>query len=231
MSFTVDLTMNASMDTSETTAGNSHDSLVDEPMEDTTNFGDEERGLVPLSFRSSRAGSSSPVGDTELQTRPHSIASSTGNFIKRKTSQLFEAVTSTSSTANKPLTPKLAGLVESYVNSDIAASIQQESDELRRETARSAGGRGRIGRGNELRDVTLETTLLRGRKRASWGTQFRILSGRAFKNLYRDPALLAAHYLSSIALACECCPVLIVDRLFICSRSSVICGLFFHNVT
>ena len=55
----------------------------------------------------------------------------------------------------------------------------------------------------ELRDIVMESTLLRGRRRASWGTQFRILSGRAFKNLYRDPALLAAHYLSSIALACR----------------------------
>ena len=60
------------------------------------------------------------------------------------------------------------------------------------------------GNGNgELRDVAVESTLLKGRKRASWMTQFKILSGRAFKNLYRDPALLAAHYLSSIALACE----------------------------
>jgi len=46
---------------------------------------------------------------------------------------------------------------------------------------------------------------------ARWATQFRILRGRAFKNIYQDPALLAAHYLSSIALA-------------------LICGLFFHNV-
>lgn len=223
--------MNASMDTGDTSAGNSRDSLVDEPTEDTTNLGDEERGLVPLSVRSSRAGSSSPVGDTELQTRPTSIASSTGNFLKRKTSQLFEAVTSTSSTANKPLSPKLAGLVESYVNSDIAAGIRQESEELRRETTRSAGGRGSVGRGNELRDVALETTLLRGRKRASWGTQFRILSGRAFKNLYRDPALLAAHYLSSIALACGCSCFFVSGHLNHVSPFLVICGLFFHNVT
>jgi hypothetical protein len=56
---------------------------------------------------------------------------------------------------------------------------------------------------NELPDVVLETSILRGRKGASWGTQFRILSRRAFKNLYhdRDPALLAAHYLSAIGLA------------------------------
>lgn len=191
--------MNASMDTS---AVDSREDLADESAEDTTNLGDEERGLLPLSVRS-RTSNSSPADDTELQTRPNSIVS-TGNFIKHKTSQLFEAVTSTSSTANKPLTPKLAGLVEAYVNSDIAASIKQESEELQRETERSAGGRGVIGRGNEMRDVAVETTLLRGRKRASWGTQFRILSGRAFKNLYRDPALLAAHYLSSIALAREC---------------------------
>jgi hypothetical protein len=65
---------------------------------------------------------------------------------------------------------------------------------------------------NELPDVVLETSMLRGRKRASWGTQFRILSGRAFKNLYRDPALLTTHYLSAVGLA-------------------VICGLFYHDVT
>lgn len=57
---------------------------------------------------------------------------------------------------------------------------------------------------DETRDVALESGLLRGRKRATWATQFSILSGRAFKNLYRDPALLTAHYMGSVALACEC---------------------------
>ena len=56
---------------------------------------------------------------------------------------------------------------------------------------------------NQQPDVALENSLTKGRKRATWGTQFRILSGRAFKNLYRDPALLAAHYNSSIVVACE----------------------------
>jgi len=42
-----------------------------------------------------------------------------------------------------------------------------------------------------------------GRQRATWLTQFRILSGRAFKNLYRDPALLATHYISAIIIAGE----------------------------
>jgi hypothetical protein len=66
--------------------------------------------------------------------------------------------------------------------------------------------KGRYGRGRRTYRDVAEVSELRGRKRASWSTQFRILSGRAFKNLYRDPALLAAHYLSSIALACESFP-------------------------
>lgn len=89
--------------------------------------------------------------------------------------------------------------------------------------------------------MAIETALLRGRKRASYATQFRILSGRAFKNLYRDPALLAAHYLSSVGLACEFgflsvffplvrfgCDGELMDA---CTLYIVICGLFFHNVT
>jgi hypothetical protein len=56
-----------------------------------------------------------------------------------------------------------------------------------------------LGPVNDLRDVALdsETLVLWGRKHASGGTQF---SGNFFKNLNRNPALLAAHYSSSIAL-------------------------------
>lgn len=45
---------------------------------------------------------------------------------------------------------------------------------------------------------------IRGYQRASWWTQFRILSGRAFKNLYRNPILLLTHYAVSIVLALVC---------------------------
>ncbi|KAH9030548.1 hypothetical protein EDB84DRAFT_1494016 [Lactarius hengduanensis] len=51
-----------------------------------------------------------------------------------------------------------------------------------------------------------EARCLRGRKRAT------ILSGRAFKNMYRDPALLTFQYSASIAAA-------------------LLCGLFYHNVS
>jgi hypothetical protein len=53
------------------------------------------------------------------------------------------------------------------------------------------------------RDVETESAALRGYKRASWWTQFTILSGRAFKNLYRNPMLLLTHYAVSIVLARE----------------------------
>ena len=104
--------------------------------------------------------------------------------------------------AGTPLAPALVFLVDAYATSDIAAGIKDHGDQLRREVVRTDNGDATGGAvSNELPDVVFETSILRGRKGASWGTQFRILSGRAFKNLYRDPALLAAHYLAAIGLA------------------------------
>lgn len=184
------------------------------PAEDTTNLGDEERGLtrpphsdpaVPA-ITHSRASptleENTDHDDTGARNRPNSISSSASNFIKRKTSQLLEAVTSSSQkSGDVAIAPRLSALVDAYRESGIAAGIRTEGEELRAERERQVQGQGVVG--NELPDIALETSLLRGRKRASMGTQFRILSGRAFKNLYRNPALLAAHYLSSIALASE----------------------------
>ena len=211
----VDLTMRASA----VPRHNETQSINISPtLEDHTNLGDEERGLlvphaVPLSVRSIL--SNSPDDDTELQpTRPTSAtsSSSSANYVKRKTSQIYEAVVSNgvvnivggrkTDATGTPLAPDLVVLVDAYATSDIAAGIKAYGDQLRREVVRADNGDATGGAvSNELPDVVLETSILRGRKGASWGTQFRILSGRAFKNLYRDPALLAAHYLSAIGLA------------------------------
>jgi len=178
---------------------------------DSTNFQDEERGLnhpVPLSVRSSsndQSTSTAVGGDTEL--RPTSLIGA-GGFLKKKASQLLDAVSLNSHKGDNAITaPRLSALVDAYAASGIAAGIKSEIEEI--QNVSSETGNGNTG---ETRDVAVETSLVRGRKRASWGMQFRILSGRAFKNLYRDPALLAAHYISSIALA-------------------LLCGLFYHNVT
>lgn len=206
--------MHASLDSSENSDSASHESIEDEssPVERSTNLGEEELGLRTVRTpRPSNSRNPSPDGATELRTRANSMASSTGRYLRHKTSQLLEAVTSSASGANKPISAKLAALVNAFVVSEIAKGLRTETEELRRQSTLSdngqagteAGGRGQT-RNCALRDVALETTLLRGRKRASYATQFRILSGRAFKNLYRDPALLTAHYVSSIVLACKC---------------------------
>lgn len=178
---------------------------------------DEERALL----------SGSPnLDETELQTRiPSSGRMSISSTIKRKTSQLIDAVRNGGSgPASHDLPEKLAELVIAYENSSTARRMQAEIEAVRsanspvppsgnsstpREVSAPSNGTisdngARVGM-IEMRDVAGETGLLRGRRSASWATQFRILSGRAFKNLYRDPALLTAHYLGSIALACECC--------------------------
>lgn len=65
---------------------------------------------------------------------------------------------------------------------------------------------------DQMRDVAEESDVLKGRQRARWTTQFRILSGRAFKNLYRDPVLLTAHYAASIIIAGEPSPMVTPRR-------------------
>ena len=198
---------------SSRSTGNATPNPVEVPSSNSSNLGDPERGLPRaqtgvLSVRSIVAGVPSEEA-TEMQ--PTSSGSSTTNFLRHKTSQIFDAVMSNSQNRSQesPIAPALANLVDAYANSTIAAEIKTECEELR---AAAATGNGHGSVSNELPDVALETSILRGRKRASYGTQFRILSGRAFKNLYRDPALLTAHYASAITLA-------------------VICGLFYHNVT
>ncbi|KAF6759705.1 ATP-dependent permease [Ephemerocybe angulata] len=158
---------------------------------------DEERGLlvpktVPISVRSVVSTTLDGNSSATKVPAPESVTSASSNFtnIKQRAADLLNAVT------------PLDTLVEVYRASEIAKGIKEETKAL-------VNG-GNVS--NEPVDAVLETSLLRGRKRASWGTQFTILSGRVFRNLYRGPALLAAHYLSAIGLA-------------------LICSLFVHNVT
>ena len=92
--------------------------------------------------------------------------------------------------------PHVAALVDAYAASEITTAIRADIRSTAQPTQGPEGS-------EELPDVTVESELLRGRKRATWATQFRILSGRAFKNMYRDPALLTFQYSASIAAARE----------------------------
>ena len=166
-------------------------------LNEPSNLADEERGLLEHQSRVTRSTQSSNEGtqvveETEMRSRANSIMTDTSGFVKRKTSQLFNAIRGGRREVPS-LSPKLAAIIEAYTASDIAVGIHAEIDALSNRDPEA-----------ELPNVAEEVHLLRGRRGANWLMQFRILSGRAFKNMYRDPALLAAHYLSSIALAREC---------------------------
>jgi hypothetical protein len=164
---------------------------------------DEERAL-PAPRRETHVLSSgqSPdlVDETELQVRRNGDGNGVSEgFLQRKTSQLLEVISLSTAHGSDPgplLMPHVAGLVDGYAASEIATAIRAE---IRSVAQPAQGPEG----SEELPDVTVESELLRGRKRATWATQFSILSGRAFKNMYRDPALLTFQYSASIAAARE----------------------------
>lgn len=176
-------------------------SLDSPPTEDVRPESENDQRDEERAFGSSSATPFSlPLGgrqasgsdETELQTRSNTSVGTSTNFIKRKTSQLLEAISPASRAhVDAPLPQKLAALVDAFRGSDIATDLQQEIRDAETHANQQQA----------LPDVALENSLTRGRQRASWATQFTILSGRAFKNLYRDPALLAAHYLSAIIVA------------------------------
>ncbi|KAF9507174.1 hypothetical protein BS47DRAFT_1373972 [Hydnum rufescens UP504] len=186
-----------------------------EVSDDGRHFVDEEQAL-PRTHSQVNADLDVP----RSRTRPSSIADSisavtknvgngAGNYIKRKTSQLLDAISSGSTKGNggSTMSPQLAALVQAYYDSDIASAIREDINVIKQRPEHTGEPEA-----TQTRDITEESSNLRGRRRASYATQFRILSGRAFKNLYRNPALLSAHYISSIAIA-------------------VICGFLFQNVT
>ena len=205
--FAVDMTMQASVEPP------TPDSLpVEPPSDEHTNVRDEERafgssaGANGTSYLSSAGQSTTAADETEIQTRASTTSagggSTTSNFVKRKTSQMLEAIRAQPK-PDAPLPPRLVALVDAYSRSELAGALRAEIESVEAEQPTgvldAANGEGN----GELPDIALENSLTRGRKRASWATQFRILSGRAFKNLYRDPALLTAHYISSVVVARE----------------------------
>lgn len=160
---------------------------------------DEEQGIRPSSSTPRRQLSRSLLGsnghdepETELRTRDTSVVETAAGSIKRKTSQLLEVISSSSVRADRPMSTQLATLVQAYAESDVATAIRAE-----------AAAASHVEGDSDALNLSIASLASKTRRRASYGTQFTILSGRAFKNLYRNPALLAAHYISSIVIARE----------------------------
>lgn len=167
---------------------------TNEVVLDDNTYADEERGVglqtAPIHRHPPITGNGENAATDGVESPPPTVSSGTANspgqYLKHKTSQLLQAVSGPSKFVAS-LSPELTILVDKYAKSNIADSLSREIEGLI----------------NNIGNAPMGATLnpLRGRQRASWITQFRILSGRAFKNLYRDPALLAAHYASSIIMA------------------------------
>ena len=130
---------------------------------------------------------------TELRTRPNSLIEETSGSLRRKTSRLAEGLRSAfingASSDEVPMprlsSARLAKLVESFADSDIAKASQGGDEDA------------------ALPDIERQNRMHKSFKKASLWTQFTILSGRAFKNLYRDPILMFSHFGLAIGLACK----------------------------
>jgi hypothetical protein len=126
------------------------------------------------------------------------------NFFSQGTDFIKQALGASSSgsshaeAANAHPVANLETLIQAYRQSDIAKHVAEDIASVT--AANNTAGNGQTANG-ALRDVAEESGALRGRRAASMLTQFRILSGRAFKNLYRNPALLTAHYAGAIIIA------------------------------
>ncbi|KAI5476299.1 ABC transporter [Pseudohyphozyma bogoriensis] len=123
--------------------------------------------------------------ETELATRPNSAVEGPGSPFGR-----FFGNNSTPATP-PALTPRIAALVEAYVGSD---AKRKTEDEIRAATTSATANGHADG----------EPVVLRSYRRAGWWSQFVILSGRSFKNLYRNPMLMLSHYAVSVIVAVIC---------------------------
>ncbi|CAG8596413.1 4749_t:CDS:10 [Funneliformis mosseae] len=91
------------------------------------------------------------------------------------------------------MTDHLRMLIMSYNRSMIALGIK---DEINRAITNEQN--------QPLLTTDGEYPTVSSHLRASWFTQFRILSDRTFKNLYRNPMLMLTHYCTSVYLALLC---------------------------
>jgi len=86
---------------------------------------------------------------------------------------------------------ELDTLISTYKESDVFSSVHDEIQNVSEQLDGDA-------------EHSLGSGPVRGFKRIGWWSQFSILSSRTWKNLYRNPMLLLAHYVVAIVLALLC---------------------------
>ncbi|GAA98720.1 hypothetical protein E5Q_05408, partial [Mixia osmundae IAM 14324] len=95
--------------------------------------------------------------------------------------------------------PRVQELVDTFSASHMATAFREELSTFQNAISSTLA----IADGSALRDLEIDSEV-RGYRKAGLWTQFTILSGRAFKNLYRNPMLMLSHYVLSVVLALVC---------------------------
>lgn len=149
---------------------------------DATMYANEQGGTRSLQLPHPRE--SKP----QLSTRSGPYAGKFGSWSSGKSLPFLR---SKEPSVSAKMAPQLSRLVEAFANSQIAFDLAE--DLIATSTSAQANGQ-----------LTSEPIVLSHIARASWWTQFTILSGRAFKNLYRNPMLMLGHYVVSALLALMC---------------------------
>jgi len=137
--------------------------------------------LIDLTSHKRQQEAHLSIADEELATSQHA-ALPNDNGIRMKNQ---------SEPAEGTISDRLQTLVKAYDESSVANDIKYG--------IASAAASSQSNGGHDTAPEPLSSY-----KRASWWTQFRILSGRAFKNLYRNPMLMLSHYVVSLVLALFC---------------------------
>lgn len=126
------------------------------------------------------------------------------------------AQSNSSPNARPGMTSEFAVLLDSYLRSpvykaimaDINQSIALNYSNTNSQTIARSRSIGRPSHAEEIRERmnrSMESLFTTSKSnRASWWTQFKILSGRTLKNLVRNPNLLLTHYVISVLVALIC---------------------------
>ncbi|KAH8925218.1 hypothetical protein BT69DRAFT_1279899 [Atractiella rhizophila] len=183
--YLIDLTMQEEME-GKTHSEPELSALINELPSSRASYSDEESGAGNGGESSGTAVSGSASDRDDNESR-RSISEEPSNTVR---SRKFFSLGRKSKKPKAELSDRMKDLFSSYERSIIAKDIQEEIENSKRITRRES-----------FDEDTKDGKVWR---RASLWTQFRILSGRAFKNLYRNPGLMLTQYLISVILALIC---------------------------
>ena len=166
------------------------DYLIDLSVEAS---GDHRNPKPEVKLNGHLAKQNATPGDAEngfaarAEARSDEEVSQTHNLtgeIKRKAHQILGAFTA-SAASSDTTSPDSVQIPEELASLVLACRASDDSKIVEAEISRIQSGQTPGGALAEGRNVGEETELLRGFKKATYWSQFELLSGRAFKNLYR----------------------------------------------